>query len=212
MMAGYLLSIVLFGEGLLTGLTLTVMVGPVTMIILRYGIQMNRNAGVWAASGTWFSDLIFIAGTFWATASIAEWIQRPSIRQGIYIAGGCGLMVIGLMMARTKRQGLNLVEEHSARNYARAFLGGFLVNSLSPATLFFWAGAALFLHLQNDHPAWYYLGVMLSLAMGDFIKAWMAPKLTQWISDKYIYRVQVIAGILIALTGIYMIGIGLWDG
>lgn len=52
-----ILSAVLFGEGLLTGLTLTLMLGPVTMIILRNGIQNDRYAGVAAAAGTWVSTL-----------------------------------------------------------------------------------------------------------------------------------------------------------
>ena len=55
-----LLSIVLLGEGFATGMMLTIMLGPVTMIILRYGLQVNRLAGLWAAAGTWVSDFVFI--------------------------------------------------------------------------------------------------------------------------------------------------------
>ena len=61
---------VLFGEGFVTGLILTMMLGPVTMIILRYGLQVNRMAGLWAAAGTWVSDLVYIWLTYWMTHTL----------------------------------------------------------------------------------------------------------------------------------------------
>ncbi len=210
-MAGHLLSIILFGEGLLTGLALTVMLGPVTMTILRYGIQVNRMAGVWAATGTWVSDLIFIAGTFFLTTSLNEWTENPSVRFWIFAGSGLGLIILGLWMTKSEKQSVTPGEFPTSRSYTEAFASGFLVNSLSPFTLFFWIGAAIILRIQGENPAWYYIGVMISLALGDFIKAWMSPKLTRWIKDKYVYWFQVAAGVLIVITGMYMIGIGFWD-
>ena len=210
-MSVHLLSLVLFGEGLLTGITLTAMLGPVTMMILRYGIQVNRVAGVWAAAGTWVSDFVFIGFTYWLTASIAAWADQPSVQLWIYIAGGCGLILMGLWLTRAKRRNIVTNEIVATRTYAQAFAAGFLVNSLSPFTLFFWIGAALLLHLQPHNPFWYYSGLMITLGIGDFFKAWLAPKLNMWIRDKYVYWVQVIAGVVIAITGVYMIGLGVFS-
>jgi len=210
-MMGQLLSIMLFGEGFLTGITLTAMLGPVTMTILRYGMQVNKFAGVWAALGTWVSDFIFIAATFWMTASISEWAAQPEVKKWIYIIGGIALTLMGTWMMMTKRNTITDVNNVAKGSYTQAFAAGFLVNSMSPFTLFFWLGAALVLHMQSENPAWYYAGLMLSLAMGDFAKAWLAPKLTYWIREKYVYWVQVVAGIVIAITGLYVIGIGLFD-
>src|SRR5690349_20279460 len=186
-----LLSLVLFGEGFMTGAMLTVMLGPVTMIILRYGIQVDRIAGVWAAAGTWISDFAFIAVTFWLTASIHAWSVRPEIKFFIYLFGGIGLLIMGLLMLRVKSKTIETGIQIVKPSYLKAFLGGFLVNSLSPFTFFFWIGAAVFLHLQHDNPLWYYVGLMLSLAIGDFTKAWLAPKLTSWLKDQYVYCIQV---------------------
>lgn len=203
-----ILSAVLFGEGLLTGLTLTVMLGPVTMIILRNGIQVNRLAGVLAAAGTWVSDFVFIGFTFWLTSYVEEWTQKPDVRLGLYLVSGLGLLIMGLLMLRQKEKKLEGNIEENQANYFSAFMGGFLVNSLSPFTLFFWLGAAVFLHVQADNPFWYYAGLMLALASGDFTKAWMAPKLTIWLKEKYVYWIQTGAGIVIAATGLYIIILG----
>ena len=210
-MVNQLLSVVLFGEGFLTGITLTAMLGPVTMVILRYGMQVNRIAGLWTAIGTWVSDFVFIAGTYWMTASLEDWTKQPDIRKWIYLVCGVGLVLIGLMMMRTKKSTIVPKDTVSNASYTEAFASGFIINSLSPFTLFFWIGLAVFLHLQSGNPIWYYIGLMLSLGIGDFAKAWLAPKLTKWIKEKYVYWVQVIAGVVIGLTGIYLIGMGIFE-
>lgn len=201
-------SLVLFGEGCLTGFTLTIMVGPVTMIILKYGIQVNRVAGLWAAIGTWVSDFFFIGVTFMLTASLAEWSESPSVRFWMYLISGIGLMVMGLLMLRIKGERVLTESEQKQTGYTRAFIGGFVVNTLSPVTLFFWLGVAIFLHVETNSPFLYYAGIMLALALGDFLKAWLAPGLIAGIKGKYVYWVQILVGILIVLAGMYMIGYG----
>ncbi|MEP6646151.1 MAG: LysE family transporter [Saprospiraceae bacterium] len=204
-------SLVLFGEGCLTGFTLTIMLGPVTMIILKYGIQVNRVAGLWAAIGTWVSDLFFIVATFLLTASLAEWSERPSVRFWMYVISGIGLLVMGLLMLRIKGKKVLTGSTPKQTGYIRAFFGGFVVNTLSPVTLFFWLGVAIFLHMETGSPFLYYGGIMLSLALGDFLKAWLAPRLIAGIKGKYVYWVQIIVGVLIVLAGLYMVGYGFFS-
>jgi threonine/homoserine/homoserine lactone efflux protein len=201
-------SLVLFGEGLMTGIMLTMMLGPVTMVILRHGLQINTAAGILAAGGTWFSDLIYIAVTFWMTTSVDQWANHPDHRWIIYSAGGAGLLLMGIWMSAVKRNHNPISVQQPQKGYIRAFTAGFLVNSLSPFTLFFWLGAALFLHLQDEPPAYYYLGLMTSLCLGDTTKAWLAPKLNQWLKAKYVYWLQVVSGVVIAGTGIYIVYLG----
>ncbi len=206
-----LLSAILFGEGFATGVMLTIMLGPVTMIILRYGLQVNRVAGVWAAAGTWVSDFIFISLTYWMTAAITDWSQRPGIKLMLFLVGGFGLLIMGALMLKGRQKTFNTGDAVISSSYVRAFGGGFLVNSLSPFTLFFWLGAAVFVQLQSGAQIWYYIGVMLALAMGDFTKAWLAPKLTSWLKESHVYWIQIIAGVLIAGTGLFIMIKGLME-
>jgi threonine/homoserine/homoserine lactone efflux protein len=199
----------LFIEGFVTGLTLTLMVGPVTMVILRHGLVINRRAGLAAAMGTWISDFVFIAFTYWMTQSIRLWAEQPDNRFSIYAAGGFGLLFMGMVLARAKQNTTAVVTELQLSGYFKAFLAGFVVNSLSPFTLFFWLGAAAILHMQSASPVFYYTGLMMALGTGDFIKAWYAPNLTRWVKSHQLYWVQLIAGTAIAVTGLIIIGKGL---
>lgn len=201
----YLHALTLFGEGLLTGLLLTMMLGPVTMMILRWGIQSNRMAGLWAAAGTWISDFAFIGVTYSLTASVERWSKDSRNQFWIYLVGGLGLIIIGFVLMRVRREILRDELKSKKSKYANAFASGFLVNSLSPFTLFFWVGAAVFVRIQSANAFYYYAGLMATLAAGDFTKAWLAPKLGSWLNAKYVYWVQVIAGAVIVLTGAYII-------
>lgn len=201
----------LFLEGMVTGVMLTIMVGPVTMVILRHGLVINRAAGVVAAAGTWFSDFVFIALTFWMTSSITQWVEEPTNKVGIYTAGGIGLLIMGLVLANVSKHQAAVAIDVKLEGYFRAFMAGFMVNSLSPFTLFFWLGAAAILHMQSQPPMLYYTGLMFTLALGDFLKAWFAPHLTRWLKAHHMYWVQVVAGIVIAVTGLVIIGKGLLE-
>ena len=203
-------AVLLFAEGMLTGIMLTLMVGPVTMVILRHGLVINRVAGLLAAAGTWVSDFIFIAVTFWMTMSIQEWTSQPDNRVSLYAAGGFGLIIMGIALAYAKRN-REAVVEVKLGGYFKAFGAGFIINSLSPFTLFFWLGAAALLHLQSQSPMLYYTGLMLTLGIGDFCKAWYASYLTRWLKAHHIYWVQVIAGVVIAVTGLTILGKGLYE-
>jgi threonine/homoserine/homoserine lactone efflux protein len=52
---------------------------------------------------------------------------------------------------------------------------------------------------------------MLALAIGDFTKAWLAPRLTVWLKESHVYWIQVVAGILIAGTGLYVMILGMLE-
>jgi hypothetical protein len=63
--------------------------------------------------------------------------------------------------------------------------------------------------MQPGQHLYYYTGLLFALAVGDFTKAWLAPKLMQWLKARYIYWIQVIAGVVISITGGYIVYLGI---
>lgn len=196
-------------NGLVTGLILTSMIGPITLTILRYGVVVDHRAGMAVAAGTWASDVCFILPTYALTAVLERWLAGPGVREGLYIAGGLGLLVVGALLVRKAGDGEVTVPGLTRRRYGQAFMAGFLVNSLSPFTLFFWLGVAVFLRAGEGWAGWYYLGVMLALVAGDTTKAWLSPRLAVRIAAHRFRWLEVVAGGAVILSGGIVLAKGL---
>jgi len=196
-------------NGLVTGLILTSMIGPITLTILRYGVVVDHRAGMAVAAGTWVSDVCFILPTYALTAGLEQWLEGSGVRSGLYIIGGLGLLAVGVLLMRKTGQGPADLRGLARRRYGQAFVAGFLVNSLSPFTLFFWLGVAVFLRAGEGWAGWYYLGVMLALVAGDTTKAWLSPRLAARIAAHRFRWLEVAAGGAVILSGGFVLVKGL---
>lgn len=194
----------LFFQGLLAGLLLTVMTGPVTLMILRYGVIVDHRAGLIVALGTWVSDIVFILPTYLLTEGLEHWLEQSGTKTGLFVAGGLGLILTGFLLIRKTIQGELTPSGWARRHYRQAFLAGFLVNSLSAFTLFFWLGVAVFLRAGEGWPGWFYTSLMMSLMGGDIAKAWIAPRLARRIAAHRYRWLEVGSGVAVILAGIYV--------
>jgi threonine/homoserine/homoserine lactone efflux protein len=195
----------LFINGLVTGLLLTSMVGPITLTILRYGVVVGHRAGLAAAAGTWLSDIVFILPTWFLTAGVEGWLEQPGVKPTLHVLGGLGLIALGGQLVRKTRHAEVQPADVTRRHHLQAFVAGFFVNSFSPFTLFFWLGAAVFLRAADGWAGWYYMGLMTTLMAGDTAKAWMAPKLAARVAAHHYRWFEIGAGVVVALSGGYVI-------
>ena len=51
-------------DGVMLGLTLTILLGPIFVALTQTGIQHGIRAGVAVGTGIWVSDFIVIAGSY----------------------------------------------------------------------------------------------------------------------------------------------------
>ncbi len=198
----------LLGQGFITGLVLALMVGPITMTILHFGISVSKTGGFLAAAGTWTSDLVLITLTFWLTQDLEAWTHKPGVETGMHLIGGVGLIGLGLFMAQSRTVKQVVEPGQVGGKYLRAYIAGFLVNSMSPFSLLFWLGTAAYLHMQSAPAVWYYVGLMSALVILDSLKAWIAPKLAIWVKANQLRWVQIVAGLVVAGTGGYILVLG----
>jgi len=47
-------------EGILFGLTLTILLGPIFIVLIQSSLENGSKAGLIAASGIWISDIIIV--------------------------------------------------------------------------------------------------------------------------------------------------------
>lgn len=191
----------LFLRGLIIGLGLTLMIGPITLSILRYGMMVHPVSGYWVAVGTWISDIVFIAATYLLTQPIMDELAIPGIKDTVFIGGGIGLCVIAFLLFKQKRIISEMNDQKISSGVLNGILAGLAVNSFSPFTFFFWLTSSVWLHSQHLDGWYYFSGVMISIMAGDTLKAVYAPKLASLLGSRTSVLIRLSTSIMIGFMG-----------
>ncbi|MEO6038488.1 MAG: LysE family transporter [Saprospiraceae bacterium] len=197
-------------EGVLLGLTLSLMVGPLFFAIVQAALEGGLRAGIALAMGMWSSDLLFVLLTYFGTSVLASFTALPHFRLWAGLLGGILLIAFGIsaLLAQSAPK-LKLVAAKLPGPLYSYFLRGFLLNTVNPFTLFFWlsigSGIVAINRGETLGLVRFFLGMLLTLALADLLKAWGAKYLRQWLTPPHIRRVQQGIGILLIVFGIVLL-------
>lgn len=125
-------------EGVLLGLTLTIMIGPIFIALTQTGIRHGLRAGLSVGSGIWFSDILVIGAAYYFIQGISAGISEPGFARWSGLAGGLILIGFGIAAYFKDHRGEEKTPGFDARSYTGYFMKGFLVNFVNPFTFFFW--------------------------------------------------------------------------
>ena len=197
-------------EGILLGLTLSLMIGPLLFAIVQAALEKGMHAGIAVAMGLWISDLLFILLIYSGSAALGSFAALPHFKWYAGLLGGSLLFFFGLGALINQR------EIHLAKGQVRSgtlvnyFLRGFLLNTINPFTVFFWLGIGSGIVATNRDQGFdlfrFFLGMMITLALTDVLKAWGAKHLRNWLTPAHIQRVQQGIGMLLIIFGLVLIG------
>ena len=131
-------------QGIVLGLSLSFMIGPLLFAILQAGIERGFRAGLAVAGGIWLSDVLYVLALRFGMDGLATLTALPGFRLWAGIAGGLVLAGFGLanllMKAKApENMGTAQTLRHS-KSLFRYALRGFLLNTINPFTVFFWLG------------------------------------------------------------------------
>lgn len=179
-------------QGIILGLSLSFMVGPLLFAILQAGIERGFRAGLAVAGGIWASDVLYVLAVLFGLEVMAAITALPGFKVAAGLAGGALLVAFGLgsLMMKNKSTGnrtfrlsrsepfMATARSDSGANttgregtsmvlpsYRIYFLRGFLLNTINPFTVFFWlgiTGAVLIPNGWNDSQILIFLGGMLA--------------------------------------------------
>lgn len=182
-------------QGILLGLSLSFMVGPLLFAILQAGIERGFRAGLAVAGGIWVSDVLYVLAVLFGLEVLAAVTALPGFRVGAGLAGGALLVAFGLgnLLMQNKatgdmRPGLRRLKSSAVVReeylgvsapdregtsiilppYRIYFLRGFLLNTINPFTVFFWlgiTGAVLIPNGWNDTQILIFFSGMLATLM-----------------------------------------------
>ena len=194
-----------FFNGVALGVLLAAMIGPVFFALLQTSISRGFEAGAILATGVLVSDFLFIIIAWLGNEAIEN---NAHLKQALGIAGGLLLITFGLLALTRKNAAA--VNNHSVviknASPVAIFTKGFLLNSLNPFVLFFWMGVMSVVTLNDSYTkndvVFFFLGALTTIILSDFIKAWAANKIRNFIKPVYLLWLNRITGVALAVFGI----------
>lgn len=200
-------------QGIVLGLSLSFMIGPLLFAILQAGIERGFRAGLAVAGGIWLSDVLYVLALHFGMDGLATLTALPGFRLWAGIAGGLVLAGFGLanllMKAKApENMGTAQTLRHS-KSLFRYALRGFLLNTINPFTVFFWlgiAGAVIIPNRWNDLQILIFFGGMLgTLVLTDIIKAYAAKRIRVFLTPRHVFLVRRCIGVLLLVFGAVLV-------
>lgn len=188
-------------DGVLSGIVLCFLIGPVFFALLQTSIERGFWSGFWVAIGISCSDALYIFVSYFG---LIQFMQAESFRKYLAYGGGLVLLGFGIYYLFVKSRKLVTFDPKNIqeRNWLRLALKGFFINGLSPMVLFFWIAtvgvATTRLGYTSTDEAFMFFGSIVgTVFLTDLIKAKLADKLRALITPQFIRVMNIVLGIVL---------------
>lgn len=198
----------MFIQGILLGLSLSFMVGPLLFSLLQAALSGGMRAGLSTALGTWISDLFYVGAIFYGLKQMTTLSNFPDFKFWAGLAGGLILILFGLGSFWSRKSAFRMKADGDAMSVKGLrywFFRGFLLNTINPFTVFFWLGLAGGYILPN---AWssgalllFFAGMFGALVATDFLKVYLAKKISRLLTERHVSLVKQFMGFLLVVFG-----------
>ena len=124
-------------NGIISGLVLAFLIGPVFFTILQTSIERGFWSGFFVAMGASVSDALYILVAY---LGLIQFMEADNFRHYVAYGGGTVLLGFGIyyLFVKSKRLTHYDREKIQTRSWVRLLAKGFIINGLSPMVLFFW--------------------------------------------------------------------------
>ena len=198
-----------FLEGILLGLTLTILLGPIFIALTQTSIEKGLRAGLTVGLGIWVSDFLIIGGCYLFINQLRYLENNASFKFWMGLIGGLVLIVFGIAAILKKVEVNTVSQSFKAKNYLGFFTKGFLVNTINPFTFFFWITviSTYIIGRQASHQEGsIFLGsILLTIIVTDSLKVVLAKLLRQKLTSKHVGMISKVAGFGLLIFGIFLL-------
>jgi threonine/homoserine/homoserine lactone efflux protein len=194
-------------KGIMLGLLLTIMVGPILFALIQAGIERGFRAGAMIGLGIWISDLIFILFAYFGISYLLNILEWDGFELTLGIAGGFVLIVTGILTILSKPPEIGNSSGVSG-SYLALWLKGFLINTVNPFTVFFWATVMTTIvakdNLNGQNAAFFFGGILGTVIITDSLKVLLAKAIRKWLKPKHILWTRRVSGFALVIFGIVL--------
>ena len=192
-------------KGIVSGLVLALLVGPVFFTILQTSIERGFWSGAWVAAGVSLSDATYI---FLAYFGLSHVLNNPKSQVYMAYAGGLILFAFGAYYLFIKsRRILNFRSVNiKARSPFQLAAKGFIINGLSPMVLIFWIGTVSvatgeFGYTTHYKASLFFGAIVATVFVTDMLKAKLADKLREVLTPRLVRIMNIVLGVVMVIFG-----------
>ena len=202
-------------DGIIAGLVLSILIGPVFFALLQASIEKGFLVGLVFAFGIICSDSLFFLLAFVGLSQINETEQVHGI---MGVIGGAFLLLFGIRLILKKhRKERKMRVRVSTRSIISSYFKGFLMNALNPQVFLYWAlvvTAASARYKSDDNQVFaFFIAAMTIVFTTDSLKAYLAYKLKHIVTPNFILWLNRISGAILVIAGTKLLvtGIMSWE-
>jgi threonine/homoserine/homoserine lactone efflux protein len=195
-------------NGILSGLFLALLIGPVFFTIIQTSIEKGFRSGVFVAIGVSLSDAFYITLAY---LGIYQIFDNEDVLEYLAYCGGGVLLMFGFYYVFIKNRKLSRAGEHvQVRSPLRLAAKGFIINGLTPMVLLFWIGTVSFATSEFGYNTPgkaipYYAAIVVTVFTTDVIKAKLADRLRVVLTQRVIRILNIVLGIAMIIFGTRLI-------
>lgn len=194
-------------NGVLFGLLLMVLVGPVFFTLIQTSIEKGLDKAVFVALGIFFSDALFIGLAY---LGVSQFVDNAGYNVWIGYIGGVILFSFGVYYLIRSQKAAVFTEAKSVavKGKFRFIFKGFIINGVSPFVLLFWIGAmslATARYQYHGHELLaFFITILIVTLCSDVLKAYLAGRLRKLFTPKLFKILNLIVGLAMIGFGIHM--------
>ncbi len=194
-------------NGILFGLLLTILVGPILFALIQTGIERGFRAGVTVGLGVWTSDVLYILAAYFGISYLLQATEWSGFELTLGIGGGIILVGSGLFTLLSSPPEIGPAKSFSG-TYIALWLKGFLINTVNPFTVFFWISVMTSVVLKDEldgQDAFYFFGgIVGTIVVTDILKVLLGKSIRRWLKPKHLLWARRIAGAALLIFGIIL--------
>ncbi|WP_116126396.1 LysE family transporter [Lewinella sp. IMCC34183] len=201
-------------EGIRAGLVLSLLVGPLVVLLVQLSLRRGTVASFAAALGIWTSDVLYISIAHYGLEGLERILENDYLNEIFGTIGALLLLAVALVMWFRKPPSLKANRIiPSRRGLLSCWAQGFAVNTLNPFTAFFWSTFVV-TQVHNRELVGYeslaiYAGIMGTIIVADAGKVLGARKLRELLKPATMQRAQRAGALALGMFGI-LLAVRVW--
>lgn len=195
----------IIAEGLLLGLTLAILLGPIFIALTETGLRHGIKAGIAVGSGIWVSDILVIVASYLFISRIHVLVQDPSFQFWMGAIGGLILIISGIVSVFKSTAKSSHTIPFNAKTYLGYFTKGFAVNFINPFTFAFWLSVMTTYVMGKGIDGFQIFllfgTIMVTIMTTDTLKVILAKLIKTKLKPHHIGQFTRVAGVVLIIFG-----------